>query len=221
MVRNVPSYAFSFTRLTDYFDLATIFLHSYVIEMSIYEAGLCIPPLGADPIPKAKRLELLCAGLKATKSYFDVFLSIPPACYVMMSLATWAALSYAFAFSSTLSTFEHEGWNLATVRETINYNFVLDQLIENLEHLVTLAGFEKLEVFSCAAKFMKCVKAYVETKIAASLQLAAGKESDQVLEIGAVAAGADDMTDFFQFLDDAWMTDNMESAFQFGPITER
>jgi hypothetical protein len=113
--------------------------------------------------------------------------------------------------------FEHPNWNRASVQEALDYNVVFGRLTENLEHLITLTGFEKLDVFSRSAKWMKCVKAYVEAKMAALPQTAVGNGSDQMLDFGA-SAGPDDLTDFFQFLDEAWMTENLESGFQVGPM---
>lgn len=174
--------------------------------MSLFEAGLCTPPVAADPIPSFKRLELLCACLEANKSYFEAFFCIPPASYVTVSLHTWSQLSYGLAILHTLFSFEHPDWDLASVRQSIDYNVIFGRLIGNLDKLITLEGFEKLDVFSRSAKWMKCIGEYVETKMAALPPAAVGHEANQMPDFGT---GADDLTDFFQFLDDAWMTDMM------------
>jgi hypothetical protein len=176
--------------------------------MSLYEAGLCNPPLDNDPIPSFRRLELLCACLEAIKSYFAVFFSIQPSSYVSVCLTTWSQLSYSLAILHTLSSLQRPDWNLASVREAIDYNVVFGRLIGNLEHLITLPGFEKLDVFSRSARWMKCVNVYVETKMAALPHVAVGNDADQVTDFGGMS-GTEDLTDFFQFLDDAWMSDIM------------
>jgi hypothetical protein len=189
--------------------LATILLHYHVIEMSLYEAGLCQnPPLDADPIPSFKRLELLCACLEANKSYFDVLFSIPPASYVSSSLPTWSQLSYGLAILHTLCSFEHPDWNLASVRQTIDYNVIFGRLIENLDKLITLPGFDKLDVFSRSAKWMKRIRDFIQTNMATFPSATLEHESGQMPDFGAMPGG-DDLTNFFQFLDDAWMTDIM------------
>ncbi|KAE9372631.1 hypothetical protein N431DRAFT_545212 [Stipitochalara longipes BDJ] len=185
---------------------ATILMQCHIIEISIYEAGLCQPPPGADPIPSFKRLELLCACLEATKSYFNVFFSIPSANYISMSLSTWSQMGYAMAILQTLFILQRPDWDLDSVRGAIDYNITFNQLIQNLESLITLPGFEKLDVFSRSAKWMKSVKEYVETKMAALPVATVEDESYQVPDFGWMP-GAEDVTDFFQFLDDAWMSD--------------
>jgi hypothetical protein len=92
------------------------------------------------------------------------------------------------------------------VRAAIDYNVTFNHLHQNLEGLITLPGFERLDVFSRAAKWMKNVKEYVETKMASMPLAPMESESDEVTDFGWMP-GAEDMTDFFQFLDDAWMSD--------------
>jgi hypothetical protein len=207
MVREESLYiCFVIPSLISYDSIATILLHCHVIEMSIYEAGLCHHPPNSDPIPGFKRLELLCACLEATKSYFNVFFSIPPSSYISMSLPTWSQLSAVLAVLQMLFILQHPDWDLATVRTVIDYNVTFNQLIQNLESLITLPGFERLDVFSRSAKWMKGVKEFVEAKMGALPPATTENESDQMPDFGFVP-GAEDLTDFFQFLDDAWMSE--------------
>lgn len=123
-----------------------------------------------------------------------------------MSLSTWSHLSYSLALLQLLCILQHPGWDLASARAAIDYNVTFNHLIQNLESLITLPGFERLDVFSRSAKWMKSVKEYVEAKVAAVPVAPMESESDQVPDFGWMP-GAEDMTDFFQFLDDAWMSD--------------
>jgi hypothetical protein len=204
--------------LISYDSIATIRLHYHVIEISIYEAGLCHPPPDSDPIPGFKRLELLCACLEATQSYFDVFFSIPPSSYISMSLPTWSQLSAVLAVLQMLFILQHPDWDLATVRAVIDYNVTFNQLIQNLESLITLPGFERLDVFSRSAKWMKGVKEFVEAKMGALPPATTENESDQMPDFGFVP-GAEDLTDFFQFLDDAWMSEILPAESQGSTMT--
>lgn len=191
--------------------LAMILLHYHVTELSLYEASLCKSPVSTDPLPKFKRLELLCACLEAIKSYFEVLFSIPVANYASLSIPTFSHLTCSLSTLYILSNFDHPDWNLTYVRETINYVLVLGRLIEHLERLNTLPGFEKLDMFARIAKGLNYVKGYVEGKMAGPTQAAVGHVPDQMLDF-AGTPGTEDLTDFFQFMDDAWMTDILESS---------
>ena len=216
----IPPGSHSIFALTNHGDIVTVLLHYHAIEIFIYEAGLYKQPLTTDPLSSSKRLELLCACLAAAKSYFELFFSIPAESYVSVSLVSWSHLSYSLSILHMLSNFDHPDWNLAYVQETIDYTVVFGRLIENLEKLTTLSGYEKLDIFSRSAKWMKIVKGYVEAKMA-GLQTTGFQEGDQMLDFGAIPIpGTEDLTDFFQFLDDAWMTDGMGTLdFQVNTMT--
>jgi hypothetical protein len=195
-------------------------MHYHVAEVSLYEAGLCKPPLATDAFPNFKRLELLCACLEASKSYFEVFFSVPVVNYIALSMPSWSHLTYSLANLHMLSSFDHPDWNLVYVRETIDFKTVLGRLTEQLERVNTLVGYEKFYMFSRTAKRMNCIKVYVEGKMAGPPQGAAGPEPDQMPDFEPVP-GTEDLPDFSQFLDDTWMRDIMEpSDYQFNAIVE-
>lgn len=186
-----------------------ILIHYHVAEVSLYEAGLCQSTLATNAIPNFKRVELLCACLQAIKSYFEIFFSIPVVNYIALSMPSWSHLTYSLTILQMLSSFNHPDWNLVYVRETIDFITVLDRLIEQLDTVNTLAGYEEIDMFSPVAKRMNRVKVCVEGKMAGHSEGAVGSEPGPIPDFGPVP-GTEDLSDFFQFVDDAWMRDMME-----------
>ena len=186
-------------------------MHYHVVEISLYEAGLCQSSLASDAIPSFRRIELLCACLQAMKSYFEIFFSIPVANYVALSMPSWSHLTYSLNILHLLSSFNHPDWNLAYVRETIDFITVLGRLIEHLDSVNTLVGYGKIDMFSPVAKRMNCIKLYVEGKMTGHSEGNVGSEPGQIPDFEPVP-GEEDMADFFQFLDDTWNRDLMEPS---------
>jgi hypothetical protein len=197
-----------------------ILVHYHIAEVSLYEAGLCKSPLATDTFPNFQRLELLYTYLEASKSYFDIFFSVPVVNYIALSMPSWSHLKYSLANLHMLSSSDHPDWNLVYVRETIDFKTVLGRLIEQLESVNTLVGYEKFYMFSRTAKRMNRIKVYVEGKMAGPLQGAVGPEPDQMPDVEPVPE-TDDLSDFFQFQDDTWMRDIVEPPdYQFNAIVE-
>ncbi len=186
-------------------------MHYHIAEVSLYEAGLCKSPLATDAVPNFKRLELLCACLQASKSYFEIFFSVPVVNYIALSMPSWSHLTYSLAILHILSSFDHPDWNLVYVRETIDFGAVLGRLIEQLDSVNTLVGYEKIDMFSPTARRLNRIKVYVEGKMAGHSERAVGPEPDRIPDFEPVP-GTEDLSDFFQFLDDAWMRDIMEPS---------
>jgi hypothetical protein len=190
---------------------AIILMHYHAAEISLYEASLRQSPLFTSSIPANIRIELLCSCLRACKSYFESFLSIPAAEYIALSMASWSHVTHALGVLHILSSLDSPDWNLAYVRDTIEFTAVLGQLIERLDTVRTLAGYQQLVTFSPLAKRMNRVKMYIEEKVASREEFLPGPDplqmtaSDPYLNPG-------DLSNFFQFLDENWMSDVLDAG---------
>lgn len=184
-------------------------MHYHVAEIAIFEAGTHRSHLAADVIPNFKRLELLSACLRACASYFDTFFSIPVADYVTMSLPTWSRLTHSLAILHILSEFDSPGWSLDYVRETTDFVTVLNQVSERLDSVDKLVGYENLDTFSPTTKRLNRIKQYVEGKL--DSELASNKDPDPNIPLDSgMIPRTDELSNFFQYLDDNWMGDMLE-----------
>lgn len=137
-------------------------IHYYHVEESVYEVGLSRSPV-LENLPRHdfQRLELLYACLESNKKFWETYFSIPETDYVYFSVATWSQVSHSAIILQLLSSFEHPDWNLAYVRETIDFLGVLDSLI---------LRFNRIEdfFFARAAAKLARVKAHIQEKWACS-----------------------------------------------------
>ncbi|KAH6712134.1 hypothetical protein BKA61DRAFT_80314 [Leptodontidium sp. MPI-SDFR-AT-0119] len=186
-------------------DTAFIHMHFHTTEISLYEAGLCKSRSNNDTMSSFARLKLLCSCLEACKSFFEVFFSIPAADYAKLPMPTWPTVKYCITNLLSLSTFEHPDWNLAQVRGTIDFVTTMGLAVERLENVSSIPGNEKIDMFARTGKMMGRVKVFLEGKIFSQAQTA-GTGADQ-MEGFHPAPGPEDLSQFFQFLDDTFMGD--------------
>lgn len=97
-----------------------------------------------------------------------------------------------------LSTFEYPAWNLAYVRERVSITSVLGQMVDRLEELDTLPGYETFDMFTHAKVKLRRIQTYTQ-RITDQTRHSAADQPQQ--------DGSADFSDMFDFLDDAWMAD--------------
>ena len=88
------------------------------------------------------RTESLCTILEATKKWFDIYFTFPPAYYVRFSMSVSTQLAQCIVMLYRLSTFDHPGWDRGHVRQTCNLSIVLDELVNNAEQVQSAAGLD-------------------------------------------------------------------------------
>jgi len=121
-----------------------------------------------------ERLEVLYSCLRAVKSYFDLFLTIPADEYQAMTLHDICLFRHALFALYKLSTFEHENWSLDCCRQTISLGDTLGKLGGQFEQASAAVGFdnhmcEKQDWFTRGAKHLQGVRDYWERKETAEL----------------------------------------------------
>lgn len=179
--------------------IETLLMELYNTELSIHEIGLSQAPdifSGQDN----RRLECLCTCLNAAKSWFDVFLSIPPAQYVGFSVSIYQNLFHCFMALYRLSTFDLPEWDRGLVRETLDASLLLETAERNLAQVkevtgLDLDGSEDLDIFSILASKTRVIKMWWEATNVSTMS-----------SLG-IASG-DEMGNFpVDFLDDDWLRD--------------
>lgn len=113
----------------------------HITEMTIHECGLS----QASNIFTGQynqRLDCLYSCLSATKSWAELFLTIPPAQYVAFSASMYSNMARCFIVICRLLTFEHPEWDRKFVRDTINVSTFLEQAEENFMQVAEAAGLD-------------------------------------------------------------------------------
>lgn len=163
-------------------------MHYYSVEIVLYQVGLS-RPAGTHEKHDFKQVELLYACLKATKSLWDIFLSIPTESFDSFSLLTWGHIRTAMLSLYQVSVFDDPEWSLAYVRETIDFLWAIDRLIERLDIAAVNSG-----IFARASMKMSQARARCAKKMATQPQAGAQEHRDP------------------NFFDDIWFRDMFEFA---------
>lgn len=106
-----------------------------------------------------KQLKRLYACIESIKSWFEMFLAIPPADYIGFPFSISSQLVHCLTTLYRLSTLNDSNWDKGSVRETTDLLPILDQVINNMEQVAAVAGLddsdiaEGYEFFRTARKF--------------------------------------------------------------------
>ncbi|CBF75950.1 hypothetical protein AN3533.2 [Aspergillus nidulans FGSC A4] len=157
-----------------------------------------------------QQLEHLYACLEATKSWFDLFLTIPPVEYIGFPFSIFAQMVHNLVILYQLSTFEDPAWDIATVRQTADVLSILSTVIRNMSQVASLAGLDgepDSDVFSRVAKMYRSVQMGWEVKLGPKpLSLASTHSSQSVPE------PLDTMPINFPLMsDNDWLSDMLNS----------
>ena len=124
-------------------------------------------------------------------------------------MAVLTQLSHCVVALHRLSTFEHNEWDLTSARATLDFSYVLAQVISKLSQvrvvmLLDHATSEEKDIFVCIAKTLGSIKIWWDTKLAAE---STSRADDTILDIP------------MDWLDDAWFQDVLETnQYSFEPI---
>lgn len=110
----------------------------YDTELSLYEAAL-VKPL-ADEEFSSQRLDHLYACLHVVKQFFDLFFTIPPACYTSLALPYFTQVSHCLVTLFRLSTLDYPGWDKSTVRSTADILVIAEQIATRMGQVADAVG---------------------------------------------------------------------------------
>lgn len=171
----------------------------YNTELRIYEIGLSQAP-DIFSGQYNRRLECLFACLNATKSWVNMFLSVPPAEFVGFSTAIYSHMASCFVGIYRLSTFEHPEWDRDLFRENLDVLFILEEAEKKFAKVkvaagLDLGGSEDIDFFNTMASKMRFFKTSWDAMTVSAMS-----------SVGT--APSDGMGDFhMEFLDEDWLRD--------------
>jgi hypothetical protein len=135
-----------------------------VILLGLHHTEICIFELACTKTlvfenASFRRLEFLNACLQATKSWFDVFFSFPPATYIGFPATVLIQMAQSVIVLYRLSMFEDPDWDIRTVRETANLSLILEKIIQTSYRVkeaaeLDVSGSELDDIYTrCARRF--------------------------------------------------------------------
>ncbi|KAE8146579.1 hypothetical protein BDV25DRAFT_162216 [Aspergillus avenaceus] len=189
-----------------------LLLHHHNAAVILHESALTRTPMPTNHL-NFQMLEWLYACLDATKSWFDVFLSIPPVEYIGFPFSVFSQMVHNLVVLYQLSTFEDPAWDTAAVRRTADILAILDSVIYNMSQVAVLAGMDgepDTDVFSRVAKMYRSVRMGWEAKLGTEPFLPPGADPAQALPEPLEAMPLD----FPQVSDNDWLSDMLNSIAQ-------
>ncbi|PYH46320.1 Zn(II)2Cys6 transcription factor [Aspergillus saccharolyticus JOP 1030-1] len=145
-----------------------LLLHHYNTSLSLYESALTKGTIASITNVSYEHLDYLYGCLEATKSWFDVFLSIPAAEYIGFPFAIFSQMVQNLVTLYQLSTLDSSVWDTTNVRQTADIIQIMNMVISNMGQVASLNGFEGDpggDVFSNIAKMYQGVRVGWETKL--------------------------------------------------------
>ncbi|KAL4860534.1 hypothetical protein BDV12DRAFT_191654 [Aspergillus spectabilis] len=118
-----------------------ILLHQHYASLTLHKSALTNAAVLSTNM-NFQQLEYLYACIEASKSWFDVFLAIPPLEYVCFPFSIFAHLVHNLVMLYQLSTLSDPGWDTAAVRQKADVLSILSTIIENMGRVAGLAGLE-------------------------------------------------------------------------------
>ena len=151
--------------------------------------------------PDFQRLDCLYTCLHAAQNWFDIFLKIPVADYVGVSISEFTQLAHCMIALYRLSTFEWPGWDCGLARDIVNLSAILGKLAANFEQVKAAVGRNEgdsmpWDVFTVTAGRLGQIKTWWDTKLSAeAIEPSLATMNENI--------GEASMT----MLDDAWLQD--------------
>lgn len=151
----------------------TILLYFYNTEISLYEIALSQSAIFPND-PSFRRLDSLYACLYATKSWFDIFLAIPPAHYIGFPTSMLTQMAHCIIVLYRLSTFDDQDWDLGLVKQALDFPVVLDQLIQRISQVRIAAamrddGTEENNIFCGTKRRLEAIRSWWDVRVDAEL----------------------------------------------------
>lgn len=220
-----------------------VILHLQILNtyVSIHEHSLYTPiskTISPDPAAQMQRIENLWACLLNIKSWFTTFFSLEPASYPQAPMAIFTQMSHCLVALFRLSTFESPDvfWDRQRVRQELDLSEVLKLWAERWEGVPAAAGLDtditsakEEDPWSYTRKKILAIRRWWDAKIAATnaaemeKDRGPGVESDGAMNGFGMPSG-DHMegTDFaamtMDFMDDSWMKEWLEGAYDLSGV---
>ena len=146
-----------------------VLAHLYSTELTVHEIALSQVPINTND-SNFEQLKRLYACVESTKSWFEVFFSIPPTDYIGFPFSIFSQLVRCLVTLYRLSTLNDPAWDKNGVREAADLLLILDQVINNMEQVANLAGLDNNDstegdVFSRTAKKFRSIRPEWEAKL--------------------------------------------------------
>ncbi|TAQ89648.1 hypothetical protein B7494_g2009 [Chlorociboria aeruginascens] len=127
---------------------------------------------------------MLHACLLATKSYFELLLTIPVAQYFVLPISLYSTMTHAMAILLELSLLEYDGWDLSYARQVVDFSTILDRLIASFDQAKNMVEggilVEATDTFSRFSKKLRQIKAWSNLRLASRcLESSEPKDTNQ------------------------------------------
>lgn len=189
-----------------------VLLHHHYTSLTLHESALSNASIMSKNL-NFQQLEYLYGCLEATKSWFNLFLTIPSAEYTGFPFSIFAQMVHNLVVLYQLSVFEDPAWDVNTVRQSANVLSILSTVIESMSQVASLAGLEgesDSDIFSRVAKMYQSVLMGWEEKMGPeSLPLSSMQSTQSLPE------PLDSMPFNFPMVgDNDWLSDMLNSITQ-------
>ncbi|PWY71712.1 hypothetical protein BO70DRAFT_298207 [Aspergillus heteromorphus CBS 117.55] len=123
---------------------AIVFLHYHTLELMIYRTAMT-KLLHDHPIPQ---IDVLCACVEATKSFFDTFFTIPSHLYLQLPYTIWVQLGHGLAILSRILIHSDPrgNWDREYARQRLNFDATADTFGLKVEEAISQAAAEDIEM---------------------------------------------------------------------------
>ena len=115
-----------------------------------------------------KRIEVLYACVKSTKSWFELFFNIPLTDYIEFPFSIFSQLVHCLVMLYRLSTLDDPAWDKHGVKETADLLLIMNQVIINMEQAATILDTNDSpegDILSRAAKKYRSIWTEWETRL--------------------------------------------------------
>ena len=149
-------------------------MNYYSAEIHLYEACFKIcPTTGPDySMESFHPADVIYKCFVATRSFFDMLLSIPASEYCKFSIVNVGQMFHALGALYKLSVFEVAEWDVGKVRTTLNLSSVLNQISIRGEHAGSSYGATEADNawFFCSRK-LRTLQTWWDAKLAQEADL--------------------------------------------------
>jgi hypothetical protein len=185
--------------------LAWLAMQYHSAEIYLYEVCFKLSPsIGIDYSLESLRFtDIIYACFTATRAFFEVFLAIPSDDYCELTVVNVGHMFHAIGALYKLSVFDVDGWDVGSVRKTLDLSSVLSQIATRLEEVGIAYGAiqENSPWFFCVRK-LKLLKIWWDMTLAQEIDLSTVVEGapDGTVEDLQGTIGLDFLDDnFWQF----------------------
>lgn len=85
-----------------------------------------------------QRLDALWRCVESVRAYFELYLALPPQDFLILPFQVFGQSVQASVTLLRLATLEHDGWDLAALREELNYSTIVGEITRKFELVETL-----------------------------------------------------------------------------------